>query len=343
MLWRGRELDARRMWDELGVSIPETDDGTFSRLLFCPNPEHSNTRSPSFQVNLRQPLCHCFARCGIEGTSEHAVQVILGCSEKDARKFMLGFTQATLGIDVDEVHHGAGTRKTITGDSALAKDVLALQRQEFSFLPKNAIAYLEGRGIDQPTRGLWQIGWDEDCSRVVVPARDHRGIVRFLIRRAIGRQQPKYLYTDGAVKSSILFGLLHVPDDLDTLVLVEGSFDTIHMQAIGGRLAGTVGTLGSGLSDRQVRLIHERNPRYVVTSFDNDQAGIKNTLDAYEKLGRFPIQTMLYPKGRKDPAELLPAEALRQLDRAVPRHEFLRRLARLDRTIIQGSKRKVYA
>lgn len=334
------------MFEALGVSIPESDSGTFSSLLFCPSPQHDNKRSPAFQVNLVKPLCHCFGNCGISGTYEHAVQMILGCTEREARKFILGFTRVALQGSVRPAD-GVRRRKSAGDLQELARDLERFERGEFTFLPKEARAYLDARGLDQAARGRWQIGWDEDgggdrllAERIVIPAFDERGKLRFLIRRAVDGRQPKYVYSRGSVKSDVLFGLLQVPRDQRMLVLVEGSVDSIRRQ-LGGIPA--VGTLGSGLSDRQVRLIYERGPEHVFAMFDKDEAGVKNTLDACEKLSRIPLSICRYPSGRSDPAELLHAEAERSIERALPRHEFLRRVHKLSMTTPSRRRKEVIA
>lgn len=330
MIYQGRNLNYRAMWEALGVSIRESEAGAFSDLKLCPNPEHDNKRSPAFQVNLTKPLVHCFSRCGVSGSYEHAVQVILGCTPKDARRFIMGFTRVGLGkVDVAAAQDGVRRRKTVESMSALAFDLQRLERGDFTYLPVEARQYLDERGIDQSVRSLWQVGWDEEAERIVIPGRDHRGVARFLIRRAIDGRRPKYLYSDGAVKSEILFGLLHVPKTQRMLVLVEGSVDSIRRQ-LGGQPA--VAILGSGLSDRQVRLISERADQ-VYTMFDPDEAGVKNTLDAIRRLPRHSVRVCLYPpRSDSDPAKLLHAEARRSLERAIPSHEFLRRIGKLAKT-----------
>lgn len=346
MIYHGRELNAKAMWEALGVSIPESDSGTFSSLLFCPNGAHDNKRTPSFQVNLVKPLAHCFSKCGISGTYEHAVRTILGCTEREARKFILGFTRVALEGAVRPAD-GVRRRKSAGDLQELARDLERFERGEFTYLPKEARAYLDSRGIDQQARGRWQVGWDEDgggdrllAERLVIPARDHRGVVRFLIRRAIDGRQPKYVYSRGSAKTDVLFGLLQVPRNERILLLVEGSVDSIRRQ-LGGLPA--VGTLGSGLSDRQVRLIYERDPERVYTMYDRDEAGVRNTLDACEKLSRIPVFVCRYPNGRSDPAELLHAEAERAIGRALPRHEFLRRVAKLSKTTPSRRRKEVIA
>src|SRR6187455_2241424 len=82
MNFRGRSIDPIKLWEGYVDFPPKLGEGAFSPLVLCPNPDHDNTRSPAFQVNLNQPTVHCFSRCGIEGSYEHAICVIHGLYDK---------------------------------------------------------------------------------------------------------------------------------------------------------------------------------------------------------------------------------------------------------------------
>jgi DNA primase len=292
-------------------------------------------RTHTFVVGPGYLSGNCFSRCGISGNYEHAVETILGCDNKAARKFILQFTVASLGVKVERPVGGSGNRKTITGDSSLAEDARRLERGDFTYLPKEARDYLDGRGISASARGSWQIGFDEEAVRIVIPAFDRRGVLRFLIRRLLRDGRPKYLYTDGAIKTSILFGIDHVPEGAEEVVLVEGSLDTIHMHELG---VLALGTLGSGLSDQQVRLLMSLPKlKRVYTMFDRDAAGVSNTIDACNKLQRVPLFVCTYPRGVEDPAEHHRTTAARAMELALPRHQFLRRVSKM-RTTSTGRK-----
>lgn len=330
MEFQGRELNVGALWSSLGVPLSEHDDGEFSSLHYCPNPDHDNSRSPAFQVNVRKPICHCFSRCGVQGTYEHAVSVILGISEREARKYIFGYCSGRVArIDVEQIVKGR-KREFVSDESALADDRRKLESGKFTYLPKEVRAYLDARGIDSEARGRWQLGYDEEAERLVIPALDHRGVLRFLIRRAVkGYQRPKYLYTAGTSKTDVLFGLLQVGVSSRTLVLVEGSVDAIVRQRHG---LPTTATLGSGLSDRQIKLI-ERHPRdRVYLMFDRDGAGVHNVQDAIEKLPRQRLSVCLYPSGVEDPAEMTETQAVRSIERAIPAHEFASRVRQLTRS-----------
>jgi DNA primase len=331
VLFEGRDLNFRALWRELGVDVGDDETGEFSNLKFCPNPDHSNDRSPAFQVNLRKPLVHCFSRCGIEGNYLHAVQVVRGCTETEARRFIKGFTRVALGVDIEPAYSGR-KRAVVETDSPLAVAERRLDRGEFVWLPKHAREYLTSRGIDDAARGKWQVGWDEDEERIVIPAHDERGRFRFLIRRSIDGRRPKYLYTEGYSKTDLLFGA----DKLDTdqvcdvgLVLVEGSIDTIKLDTLGLSCAAAI--LGSGLSERQVRIIDSTGARRVYLMFDGDAAGLEDVLAAAKKIVKTPLFVCRYRNGKKDPGELAGNEPFEMIERAMPMGQFKRRLAEMAR------------
>lgn len=318
MFFMGREIDPVELWENY-VSFPPNMDvsGPFLPLVKCPNPDH-HTEKRHFQINVQEPLVHCFARCGISGTYEKAISICEGVNERAARKLILRYT-TLLGT-------GAKSRKRVrTGD---AKD-RTIDLEYETHIPSVGIGYLESRGIDGSSIARWELGWDTYEKRIVIPAHDQSDVLRFLIKRAVKNDQwPKYLYSEGFPKTSLLFGACKVGGDaidLQRLVLVEGSIDTIMFHQFG--IGNTCGTLGSGLSRKQVEIIARLRPkRGVYLFFDKDGAGARNVFQAEQVLVKYPLFVCLFPKGKNDPAELTRKEAVRQLDRALPIREFRRRV-----------------
>jgi DNA primase len=253
-------------------------------------------------------------------------------TEKEARQIILKHTRIPMGGILDHISF-SGTRKRVDYEDEVAQDERAYNSGTYTFLPKNALEYLTSRGISEHAILKWGIGYDEETERIAVPGLDERQVFKFLIRRAVGRQEPKYLYTPGAIKTNILFGLCYLDRTvLESLglVLVEGSLDTIRFHE--HDLGSTLGTLGSGLSRRQVRLIDSLGPRRVYSFFDKDSAGVENVYDVHEKLhGKFPHFVCLFPSDKEDPAELTRKEAWRQIERAIPFGTFNRKVKGLTR------------
>ena len=328
MKFHGREIDPLSFWSRY-VEFPAgtKDDGSeFSSLVHCPNPGHDNFRSPAFQINMRHPLVHCFSRCGIEGTWEHAVSVIEGLYEKYDVAGAKGNKREHLHR-MSKAHREA--RRIILRNSKFTtrtrqvvrpvKKVTASKKLDLEYehyLPVAALEYLDKRGISGAEVAYWDLGWDPDDKRIVIPARDEENRTRFLIERAVDeRSYPKYLYSGGSEKTALLFGANKLSRDMKYIVICEGSFDVIRLHQHG---VPAVGIMGTGISDAQQRIVARLRPKKIYLMFDRDTSGVRNIEIAYEKLRPYPLLVCRFPKGKSDPAELTREEAWRSLDRAVP-------------------------
>lgn len=315
MRFNGRVVDAVALWSNY-VEFPNNmrvdSDTVFLPLVTCPNPDH-DTNKRHFQINIRDGLCHCFASCGISGTFEHSISIVEGISNRQARKQILKHSR----IGNAPIPRKRGKKREVVLPS--------LGIDDFTFLPQAAVEYLRKRQITDASVANWQLRWDAEELRIVIPVFDSRGRLRFVIKRGTSeKQQPKYLYwPEGVERNSVLFGL----DKIDTgmirsegIVLVEGSVDAIRNHQHG--LLNTVGLLGSKLSLEQAQLISNLRPRRVITMFDADVSGIEATFSVRKRIKRIPILVCRYPKGKTDPAELSQREAMRVVSRAVPYVKF---------------------
>lgn len=348
------------LWSEW-IDIEDVDPlPTFLSKAVCPNPEH-DTFKRHFQVNTKQATVHCFGDCGISGTYEHALCVILGIYDerkitrveinhaktrrginepaevvaarervgaawKQARRHILQHTILNFG-KTDFTSYSKGTRKTVTADDAVAKDEAALRGGRYQFLPKHVREYLDSRGIETSARGKWELGWDEEAGRLVIPVYDDRGTFRFLVRRQLDNKGSlKYLYTDGSIRTSVLYGACYL--DMETIrstggmILTEGTLDVIRLHQKG--FTNAVAILGSGISTRQVRLLDKFDPGRLYLMFDADSAGVDYVLDVSTKIKKIPLYVCRYPKDKSDPAEMTGGEVTKSLQKALPIHEFLR-------------------
>lgn len=313
MKFQGRHIDPVALWSdyvEFPANFSVDNDDEFTPLVQCPNPDH-NTTKRHFQINLNKPLVHCFAGCGISGTYEHAISMIEGVKPREARRTILRHSRLTPVVK---------KRKRQGAATAISSDELQYDR----FLPPVAMEYMEGRGITASSIARWEIGWDADQRRVVIPIKDAKSRTRMLVKRAIfEKQQPKYLYTEGVERNSLLFGACQI--DLGMIrsigiILVEGSIDTI-MQHQGG-YPNTVGILGSKLSEFQAKQIMNMRPKRVYTMFDPDAAGVSATISVIDRLSKMPISVVRMPRNT-DPAELTSDQRERALRRAVTSLKFM--------------------
>lgn len=335
MYYLGREIDPISLWANYVEFPPNMDTkDTFTILVQCPNPEH-DTLKRHFQINLKEPTVHCFARCGISGHYEHAIALIEGLYDKFAvekadskrervrRATRARRTARKVILSETRLSSHASARKIIR-DPRPTPAVRSGDLQFETYLPAVALEYLESRGITGRSVSSWKLGWHPEDKRIVIPAYDENDHLRFLIKRAVlPNQHPPYLYTAGHPKSALLFGACNI--DLGMvesggLILTEGSFDTIRLHQHG--LRNAVAILGTGLSEQQAKIISKFRPRRVLLFFDRDVAGVRNIEIAEKLLTKYPLYVVRYPAGRNDPAELTGEEAIRQVGRAMSVRQF---------------------
>ena len=337
MFFRGRQIDPLRLWADY-CEIEESQ-GPFLPLCFCPNPNHLNSRTPAFQINIYRPTVHCFSRCGISGDYAHAVCIIEGIynkydiSEDDLRvarerpnlqdnkgvlvaraKVRKAHREAKKIIfrkasswEVAGSHNNnlALRSKNRRGDNELSpsNELIEATLANYSYLPKEALEYLRKRGINHSSVARWQLGYDEEARRLTIPVRDKRNRLQFIIRRGIYRyQRPPYLYPDDSSKSSLLFGGCALRSDLlssEGLIVVEGPFDCIRLSQHG--FANVVAILGNSLSEKQKHQIVRLNPKCIYLFLDHDEAGVRGIERASNMLKKkYPIKVPLYPRLKKE-------------------------------------------
>lgn len=326
MRFHGREIDPLALWDryvELPPDWPREAVG-FTNLVHCPNPEHDNTRSPAFQINLDKPLVHCFSQCGISGSYEHAICVVEGLYEKfkveDAptkQERMRRLTRAKREAKKIILRGATGnSHRPHQKRQPVKKARVEKAKLEYEqFLPPVAQEYLQSRGVSAGSISRWSLGWDSNEKRIVIPAHDEHGRVKFLVKRAVTNSQyPKYLYSEDSKKTEVLFGAFGIPFRAH-LVLTEGTLDVIKLAQYG---MNAVGVLGTGISDEQVAILSRIRPGKVYLMFDKDTAGIRNIEVAMLKLRKYPLFVCRYPKGKSDAAELSLEEAVKSVNKAVP-------------------------
>lgn len=357
MNFRGRAIDPLAFWEryvELPTGTKVDPHDSFLPKVACPNPEH-DTLKRHFQINAREPYVHCFAHCGISGSWEHAICVIEGLYDKfkvdvavakrawnkspserseNDREQLRREQRARREARRIILRASSGKLSKFQGTSSVRKkhgsprpvNVVPVDELRYeSFLPPVALEYLESREITDSSVSRWKLGWLPDEKRIAIPAYDENDNLKFLIKRAVlAKQNPKYLYTEGFPKTHVLFGAGQI--DLGMikshgLGLVEGSIDTIVMHQHGLRFFG--GILGTGISEQQRRIVARFRPRRIYLWFDKDSAGVHNIEIAAQKLRKYPLYVVRYPKGKSDPAEVTEQEAWRQIERAVPISQFI--------------------
>jgi DNA primase len=161
---------------------------------------------------------------------------------------------------------------------------------------------------------------DHFRDRVMLPVHDEHGKLAGFIGRArpgTGPDVPKYMNspaTSTYQKGDLLFGLHHARDHLArgaTPVIVEGPFDAIAVtHADPGRFAGPA-PCGTALTTRQAEALHRAaglDRAGVLVAFDDDAAGRKAAIRAYDVLRGFSDRLQSVTLAGRDPAEILETE-----------------------------------
>ena len=165
--------------------------------------------------------------------------------------------------------------------------------------------YLLSRGFSASALRAYGIGYDRQGRRIVIPVRDHRGVLVGITYRAdkdASSEVAKYWH-DEFIKTNYLWGLWKVPVGSD-LYIVEGQLDVVRMWQLGHHAAAV---MGSSISSAQVSLlINAAKPRRLILAYDNDEAGDKATNQTLRGLAPTPMGRRLfvahYPTS--DPGEL---------------------------------------
>jgi len=132
MLYRGRNLDAVSLWSKWVDFSYGTEQHGFSSLVRCPNPEH-HTEKKHFQINLDQPLVHCFANCGISGTYEKAISIIEGINEREARKLILKSCTVSKSTSSNKRRYGVSKSRNVRARVENEAEIVS-----FSTLPRRS-------------------------------------------------------------------------------------------------------------------------------------------------------------------------------------------------------------
>ena len=168
--------------------------------------------------------------------------------------------------------------------------------------------YLTGRGFSEEALSHYEVGYDLDSAKIVVPVRDWKSRLVGLTYRLdfdSDRSQPAKYWHDNFMKSWHLYGFqLWAKRKLRRLYLVEGQLDVVRMYQLGYAAAGI---MGSEISKEQVDILVEHSQaESLVLAFDNDEAGYKARKGAIQKLSktRFSRNLLVWNYPTNDPGEL---------------------------------------
>ena len=300
-------LESSNIVDIIGEYVDLKRAGSSFKGL-CP---FHNEKTPSFTVDEKKQLFHCFG-CGAGGDVVSFIMQKEGLSYPESLKFLAD----KAGINIDYTKDPKVNEKN--------KELYDINKDIMMFFYKNLLtdrkaqAYLKNRGLSSKIVNTFMLGyardsWDDLYSyirkknysdkdleelglikksskgnyydkyrdRIIFPIINHFGKVIGFGGRAVSGQMPKYL---NSPESSIfkkrynLYGLnIYKRQKRKELILVEGYMDVIALNNHGLDIA--VASLGTALTIDQAKLM-KRYSDDIYICYDQDNAGVNATWKA---------------------------------------------------------------
>ena len=246
---------------------------------------------PSCAINTTKGLWICFRGCG-QGSLKYFMQKNLGVpwneveSELDTAQWSLDFWDELSSIvetPVEEVHLPEG---------------LSIPQNHWIFRRGFTREVLEDVGCIVNKYG-----------DLIIPVEDFNNKLQGFISR---RQQatPKYMYSPGFRKSTVLFGG-NLLEKSAKIYVTEGALDALWLRQHG---YPAVAVLGAHVSREQIRLLNTLYHEEVILCLDNDEAGqigINKALLDMEP--SYMVSYIVIPRGYKDVQDIHNSKVLKQI------------------------------
>lgn len=249
---------------------------------------------------------HCF-RCNASGDIVRLVMKLTRLSLKGAQDYLgkvpTPFRSAADVKPLPPWEQRSGVKLRTTNYAVLNEAMLGPYRK---YCPN----YLINRGFSQAVLKRYEVGYDHEHSKIVIPVRDWQGkLVGLTYRKDFDddKTQISKYWHDNFDKSYHMYGFhMWAGKEIEELCLVEGQLDVIRLSQLGIPAAAV---MGDEMSDHQVRVIQQHcKANHLTMAFDNDEAGLgasQNTMSKLIKTRFGPsLQIMYFPPGVKDPGEL---------------------------------------
>ena len=191
---------------------------------------------------------------------------------------------------------------------------MLMREAEIAPYKKNCPRYLLGRKFSQAALRTFEIGYDLQKAKIVIPVRDWKARLVGLTYRLDfdgDKSQPSKYSHNNFQKSWHLFGFhLWAGKKLRRIHLVEGQLDAVRLYQLG---FAACAIMGSDISKEQVELLNRHcGASQIVLAFDRDEAGEKITQQAIKALSktRYGRDLEILHYDTKDPGELTETSVL---------------------------------
>lgn len=186
--------------------------------------------------------------------------------------------------------------------------------------------WTQERGLSPETVSRWRLGYDPFSDRATIPMRTMHGEIIGVSFRRLDDGRPRYLDPPHYAKGKHLYGAWLLNPEVRTVGLVEGQVDAITSDAA---RVPALATMGSRLTDDQVKALQHLGIRKVVAMFDNDNAGRKAVVQSYDALrGSGIIFTAGWYRpywNVKDPGDMSPQRLRKMFHSGLPILDWIER------------------
>lgn len=338
----GREVDSetysptyiKNILAALGLRYEHESEDQLTML--CPWHEDS---TPSFTINLRSGLYHCFVpSCSKSGTILDMVKDYGKFNNFEALRFMAKAKPKQADLFYDQL---ADLLKEEEEFVQFDSNKLYELREGLS---EKAIDYMATRGINKETLLEFGVGYSEKMGMVSIPCYSHTNVPVGIIGRSI--EGKRFKYSKNMPIARVWFNLQSAKRKGGTVVIVEASFDALRVAQAG--FPNVVAILGGNVSKYKMELLNKYFDRVIIMT-DNDEVrkydtcNSKKCADSSVCLGHSPGRdagdaiskgfvrevfwacqdaNIIYPHNAKDAGDLTDSEIRSVIENAMPDSEY---------------------
>lgn len=291
-------LDIFEYIESHGVQIVR-DDGS---ELACYCPFHSNSDTPAFYINKNTGLWICFnPSCGKTGSLRDLME-FFGDHGKIVRDYSFDDIQKNLIYQGDKDNES-------DWESILEQIEISYPDERYK------VQYLIDRGFSEETLQYFGVAFSSERNRIVIPARNEKHKIVGFIGRAVSPDvNPKYLYSKGFPRKSILFNLNNAKK-FSNVIIVEGSLDAMKIHQAG--FPNVVASLGATITENHMNLLSSYFDSVIIFS-DNDHAGYAMRDEIIKNCHNIELKIVNFKDPKiKDPGEMTDAQISEHIEDAV--------------------------
>lgn len=333
--WLMPKIDVQLVLERLNVRLLPNRMGN-QIYGWCPdhyihvkrNPSH-----PKWTINVETGQTMCFT----EGRGSNLVWIVSRlrkCSPKEAVDWMLGDSKGISNMEIASLKKqfkklrrkkaaskGKATNQAVESVKRWLRTETMVQSGYEYFMrpPGKKPTLIEKETVDRYRCVQLRSGYY--ANRVVIPFFSKKTLIGFEAVDVLGKkewlrrhptleenQYKKVLYSKGFKRSEYLFGLDEIQSQ-EIVALTEGAREVMKLRQLG---YPAVAILGASVSQKQIMLLAEANPKSLILLFDGDDAGYEIQRKVFKQMSEF-FETHKGTVRRGYDPKTLPPEEVKKL------------------------------